>query len=127
MGDIIKRNRQVRLKEMLLERKRKLWIELRNELFEKLGREYHTQFETAMDYEDQAFADLLEDTGLTIADIRREELTRMDEAMRKLDEGTYGICEDCGEEIEEGRLRVVPYALYCIKCQGRYEGPVPRG
>ncbi|MBI5286424.1 MAG: TraR/DksA family transcriptional regulator [Deltaproteobacteria bacterium] len=122
-----KKDRQTRLKKILLERKRKLWIELRDELFKKMAPEHHAQFETALDYEDQALLDLIEDTGLTIADIRREELTRMDETMRKLDEGTYGICEDCGEEISEERLKVMPYALYCVKCQEKHEGPVTRG
>ena len=45
----------------------------------------------------------------------------MDEAMGRLERGVYGICEDCGTEIDEKRLAVAPYSLYCIECQNRRE------
>ncbi|BBO79703.1 hypothetical protein DSCO28_02690 [Desulfosarcina ovata subsp. sediminis] len=38
-------------------------------------------------------------------------------ALRKVDEGTYGICEECEEEIPVGRLNAIPDARYCIACQ----------
>jgi len=38
-------------------------------------------------------------------------------ALRKIDEGTYGICEECEEEIPIGRLKAMPDARYCIACQ----------
>jgi len=115
--------RQEQLKEIIMEKKRKLWIELRGELFGKLGEEYHAQFEIALDDAERGLADLLEDTGLALADIRRQELTLMEEAERRLSDGTYGTCDDCGVEMDAERLRVVPYALYCVTCQGRREGP----
>lgn len=115
--------RQARLGEILREQKRRLWTELRDELFRSTGEELHSQFDFPQDLGDQGIMDLLADTGLSVADIRREELTRMEEAERKLEEGSYGICEECGREIDEGRLAVVPYALYCVKCQERREGP----
>ncbi|HTG82734.1 MAG TPA: TraR/DksA family transcriptional regulator [Geobacteraceae bacterium] len=117
------RERQTRLRELLLEEKRRLWNELREDLFRKTGEELHTQFEIPQDPADQGLIGLLEDTGLAVADIRRQELTRMDEALGKLERGTYGICEECGVEIDEKRLSVVPLVLYCIDCQKRREGP----
>jgi DnaK suppressor protein len=42
-------------------------------------------------------------------------------AQRKLDDGTYGICEECGQEISEERLEAVPYAIYCIQCAQKHE------
>jgi len=54
--------------------------------------------------------------GLTTTD-----LLKIDEAIRKLDEGTYGICEDCGDEISEQRLKILPYAIYCIDCKEKRE------
>jgi len=47
----------------------------------------------------------------------REVLT----ALRKLDEGGFGECERCGEEIAEKRLEALPFARYCIDCQRRVE------
>jgi DnaK suppressor protein len=38
-------------------------------------------------------------------------------ALQKIDEGTYGICEECEEEIPVGRLKVVPEAKHCVACQ----------
>jgi len=58
-----------------------------------------------------------------VADIRRQELTAMDEALGRLEGGTYGICEECGLEIPEERLRVMPFARYCREDQEKQEGP----
>lgn len=117
------RERQARLRTMLMEKKRTLWNELRDEIFRKTGEELHTQYEIAQDPAEQGLIGLLEDTGLAVADIRRQELTGMDEAVGKLERGTYGVCEECGVEIDEKRLLVAPLVLYCIDCQKRREGP----
>lgn len=50
-----------------------------------------------------------------------EELARVREALQRIDEGTYGICEDCGEAIAEARLDANPCARRCIECQSDYE------
>ena len=54
-------------REILLERKRQLWTELREELFGRLGEEYHAQFDSSLDVGDQGLADLLEDVGGTLS------------------------------------------------------------
>jgi len=120
-----KKTRQEKLKKALMDKKRKMWNELRNEIFNKLGSEYSRQFDNPQDTEDQALIDLIEDTGLAIADMRREELTEMDEAIRKLEDGTYGICGECGIEIDEARLKVVPLTPCCVTCQAKKEGKKP--
>lgn len=115
--------RQARLKTLLVEEKRRLWNELRVELFEQTGEELHAAgYEVPVDIGDQGLLDLLEDTGLALADIRREQLTQMDEALRKLERGSYGLCDDCGEPIAEARLKVAPYAVCCVGCQQEREG-----
>lgn len=115
--------RQARLREMLLEKKRVMWNALRNELFKNTGEGLHSQFEVALDPPEQGLIDVLEDIGLNVADIRRQELTAMDEAIGRLERGTYGICDACGREIPEDRLRVMPFARYCLKDQEKLEGP----
>jgi RNA polymerase-binding transcription factor len=114
--------REQELRELLLKHKRRLWNELRQEYFETLGEGHHAQYETALDVGDQGLADLMEDVGLSIADIRRQELTLIDDVIRRLEAGTYGACDDCGREIEVERLRLVPYARYCVPCQEVREG-----
>jgi len=116
--------RQERLRRMFMEQKRERWNVLREEIFHKLGEDNARQFEIALDGGDASVVDLLEDTGLTVSSIRLEELTEMEEAERKIEQGTYGDCEACGEAIPEERLRVMPFALYCVDCQERREAPV---
>lgn len=45
----------------------------------------------------------------------------LEEARRRLQAGSYGICQGCGEPIPERRLRAVPYAAFCLPCQERRE------
>lgn len=114
--------RKESLKKTLLEKKRKLWGDLRDDLFRKLGKDYNTQFDIPNDLEDLSVIDHIEDLGLTVSDMRKEELVRIDESLRKLDQGTYGKCERCGVEIEEERLRIDPNAQHCVRCQRELEG-----
>ncbi len=53
----------------------------------------------------------------------RETVERVTAALRKMDHGTYGLCDICGKEIPAGRLDAVPYATLCVKCQADVEGP----
>ncbi|HHX74653.1 MAG TPA: hypothetical protein GX699_07100 [Firmicutes bacterium] len=48
-------------------------------------------------------------------------LERVDEALRKIAGGTYGICENCGRQISEERLDAVPYTEYCLDCKREKE------
>lgn len=48
----------------------------------------------------------------------REQLEDVERALRKLDEGTYGLCEVCGEPIGEARLEVMPATRFCINHAG---------
>lgn len=43
-------------------------------------------------------------------------LSEVEAALRRMDRGTYGVCEHCGEEIPEARLRALPWARFCISC-----------
>ena len=55
----------------------------------------------------------------------RRELALIRSAMQRMDEGTYGICKECGEEIGFERLQVQPYADECIDC-ARFDEEHPR-
>lgn len=48
-------------------------------------------------------------------------LMKIDNALRKIEEGIYGKCERCNKEIDEGRLEAIPYAEFCIDCQRELE------
>ena len=53
---------------------------------------------------------------LALRDRSRAELGRVDSALRKLDDGTYGSCENCGNPIAPERLEAIPWAPLCIDC-----------
>jgi len=57
----------------------------------------------------------------TLNDNERRRLEHINIALEKMDKGTYGNCEECGKLISKGRLSVVPYTKFCIKCSARNE------
>jgi len=71
-------------------------------------------------------ADVATDTydrefSLGIASNEREALYELDDALKRIEEGTFGVCETCKSLITKTRLKVVPYARMCIKCQEKKE------
>ena len=62
-----------------------------------------------------------DDMSFRIVEISSSEVIRIDEALRKMKEGTYGICEECGERIPATRHKVMPAASLCISCQEECE------
>jgi RNA polymerase-binding protein DksA len=71
-------------------------------------------------------ADVATDTydrefSLGLASSERELLYELDDALKKIDEGTFGICEGCKSSISKTRLKAVVYARLCVKCQEKKE------
>jgi DnaK suppressor protein len=77
--------------------------------------------EPSGDIYDQASSERDRELDLLLGDREREKLRNIDEALLKIDEGEYGICEECEEEIPVGRLKIVPFARYCVKCKSDIE------
>ena len=48
-------------------------------------------------------------------------LEKIEASLERIDEGTYGTCEECGVKIPKSRLNAIPYATLCVKCAGRRE------
>lgn len=59
--------------------------------------------------------------SLSLASNERNVLYELDDASKKIDEGTFGICESCKSLITKTRLKAVPFARMCLKCQERKE------
>jgi DnaK suppressor protein len=64
-----------------------------------------------------------EEAGLldTLAERERAELTEVDDALSRVQAGTFGSCETCGGPIGRQRLAAVPYTRYCVTCEERTE------
>ena len=56
-----------------------------------------------------------------LLDIEGKKLKAINEALRRVHNKTYGICEICGEYIQEARLRIIPYARFCVDCKSKEE------
>ncbi len=59
--------------------------------------------------------------GIDISDAERKILEKLDWAMEKVTKGKYGVCDGCGRNIPKYRLKALPYAEFCIKCQKEKE------
>lgn len=70
---------------------------------------------------DQAGDERDRELYLLLTGREKEKLLAINEALEKVDEGTYGICEECGEKIGAGRLKVMPLAKFCVNCQSGLE------
>ena len=76
---------------------------------------------SVLDVEDMSLRDATGAQQIALLEARTQERIQLDEALRRLDEGTYGICEDCEEAISPARLRALPFARRCVTCQEQYE------
>ena len=70
---------------------------------------------------DLASATFDRELDLGLEEDAEEILSAIDEALRKIEEGTYGVCSRCGAEIGVDRLRAMPYATLCIDCKRQEE------
>ncbi len=61
------------------------------------------------------------DFNLSLIESKSEALRDVDEAIRRIELGTYGLCEDCEELIPKARLEVLPHTRLCIACKSRQE------
>jgi DnaK suppressor protein len=73
------------------------------------------------DMEDDSFSNLIVDTHLAEIDRDAGELRRIDGALRRIAEGSFGECVNCGQDIPKQRLLAEPTAARCVKCQELYE------
>lgn len=69
------------------------------------------------DFYDYASGDRERELAHTLTDRERERLFQVEDALRRIEEGSYGICDICGIDIQEGRLLALPFTKYCFACQ----------
>ncbi len=113
--------RKERLRKLLITKRQEIIREAKNEIGKFIRGENRQLAETALDDGDWSVVDLAEDLNLQKLTVHKQTLNKIDEALRKLNEGTYGICEDCGSEISEERLKIIPFAIYCVDCMEKRE------
>lgn len=65
--------------------------------------------------------EFVRDLDIDISYSEGEILREINEAIKKIENGKYGICENCGKNISKKRLKAIPYARYCIRCKQEME------
>jgi DnaK suppressor protein len=70
---------------------------------------------------DQATHEAERSLRLRMRDRENKLIRKIQQSLMKIDEGTFGICEGCGEEISIERLKARPVTTYCIACKNRME------
>ncbi|TNF58043.1 MAG: TraR/DksA family transcriptional regulator [Burkholderiales bacterium] len=71
--------------------------------------------------DDWAQADAERDLAFALEERESAELVAIDEALKRVADGSYGLCVDCGVPIATARLHANPTAMRCVDCQGRLE------
>ena len=96
----------------------------RKELVQEAGKTIQSmtdQDESFADPSDRASWESESVRDLRIRDRERKLLDKIDEALARIADGTFGECEECGELISVGRLRARPVTTFCIECKAEQE------
>lgn len=109
------------LKSVLRDRAARLREEIRQTLLKSDSEQYAQIANEVRDLEDESFADLIVDVNLAEIDRDLDELRAVEDALRRIAEGSYGSCEECGLVIEPHRLKATPSATRCFDCQTTFE------
>ncbi len=113
------------MKKTKLESFRKLLTTQLEDIRKDMQRTVSTQIsqeeEVYADWTDIATIETDKNVQFKIKDRERILMTKIEEALRRIDLGTYGECDRCGEEISEARLAARPVTTYCIDCKSEME------
>lgn len=107
------------IRTLLLSMKQQTLQEIKRSI--KSGSEAGIGEEPTGDIYDQASSERDRELGLLLNDREREKLHNIDEALLRIAEGEYGICEECDEDIPMGRLKVLPFTRHCVRCKSDIE------
>ena len=95
-------------------------LDLRDEYNSKIGAidadVHHKNEPVEKDFAEQATQRENDDVLNALNQESRQIVSQINGALHRIETGDYGICTECGAEISEGRLEIMPYAALCIKC-----------
>ena len=117
--ELIDRERYLLLRGILEDRRRDIHEKLRS-----LRESIPMDTPDVRDAEEQSVDDFVQEVDLALMQMKTETLKKIDQAILRLEEGTYGHCQDCEAEIPSARLRALPFAALCRDCQAEAESDV---
>lgn len=95
-------------------------VEILKDINERRLREHTSHDEVGDDY-DKASQEREREMDIIITAQEKNRLQSIDDALRRIEEGSYGICEECGEKIPKQRLKALPFATLCVSCKSAKE------
>ena len=104
------------LKRMLVERQREIMNEVQGKIRD-VRAEASDKDHEVLDPGETSEVDIQEDIEFALIQMKAETLNKVNDALARLDNGDYGNCFECGEEIAEKRLRALPFAVRCKDCE----------
>jgi len=104
-------------KKILLEKKE----EIKNKLSEFYSESKELETGIAQDVADKAESSYTKEFLLSLSNKDRNQLLMVDEALKRIEKNTFGLCQRCNKKINEKRLNVIPWTPYCINCQEKEE------
>ena len=111
-----KTSRYDELRKILEDRRRDIMSEVQGRI-RGVRTEGSEKAHEAMDQGETSEVDIQEDIEFALIQMKAETLNKINEALARLEEGTYGNCFECGEEIAQPRLRALPFAVRCKDCE----------
>jgi DnaK suppressor protein len=115
------KDRNASLKTMLLERRQTLTREIDELIARHRSDQLLQRDQSVADTGDRSLQDSTGEQQISILEVRNRMRNQIDEALRRLEDGTYGTCEDCTREINPERLKAMPFARRCVECQQKAE------
>ena len=103
------------LKKMLEDRRRELMTDVQGRMRDVRSSEGKDR--EVLDQGESSEVDIQDDIEFALIQMKSETLSKIDAALRRLEENTYGNCFECGDEISEARLRALPFAVRCKDCE----------
>src|SRR5262245_46404710 len=110
-----KTSRYNELKKMLEDRRRDLMNDVQGKIRDV--RADGIKDRDVLDHGESSELDIQHDIEFALIQMKSETLNKVNTALRRLDDGTYGDCFECGEEIAPARLRALPFAVRCKDCE----------
>ena len=113
----MKKPRYDELRAMLEERRRAIVGEVQEKIRDVRAEGGRAPAQGVRDEADRSEAEVQGDIEFALLQMKAETLQKIEEALERLADGTYGCCYECGEEIAERRLRALPFAARCKDCE----------
>ncbi len=105
------------LKAILEERRREIMSEVQGRMRDVRAEGAGSAVQGVLDAAESSELDIQDEIEFALIQTKAETLSKIDEALHRLEEGTYGYCFECGDEISEKRLRALPFAVRCKDCE----------